>query len=58
MPLTDSERAELLERLDDVCREAKELQDRIRREMGDRARRDMPDRGRQPEHRKKTRKTK
>ena len=43
MPLTDKERAELLGRLDNLCREARELQYRIGREMEERARRDMPD---------------
>jgi len=52
MPLTEKELAEVLERLDDVCRDAKDLQERIKREMNDSARRDLPDRGRQPQRKK------
>jgi hypothetical protein len=51
MPLTDKERAELLKRLDDVCHEARELQERLKRQMHANARRDMPDPGQQPEGR-------
>ena len=38
MPLSPQELAEIIERLDLVCREAQEIQERLRRAMVDRAR--------------------
>jgi hypothetical protein len=38
MPLTPKEMAEMIDRLDNVCREAQELQTRLRRAMVARAR--------------------
>lgn len=51
MTLTPDKMKEILAKLDDVCREAQELQARIRRAMAARAREDMPGRQGGPEGR-------
>jgi len=48
--------AEMIERLDGLCREAQELRARLERAMAERKRGDMPDRRGQPERRANRRK--
>jgi hypothetical protein len=47
MTLTHDEMAQMLATLERLCKEAQELQERIRRAMADRARGDLPDHGKQ-----------
>jgi hypothetical protein len=56
MPLTAEEMKQLIVQLENICREAQELQGRIRAAMVDRARRDLPVPQRQPSPRRKMRK--
>jgi hypothetical protein len=56
MPLTAKELAEIIERIDTLCREAQELQAQLRRAMVARARAELPDLRGQPERRIQPRK--
>lgn len=49
MPLTADEMRGLMTKLDDLCREAKELRDRVERAMADSKQQDLPHRNSKPQ---------